>query len=493
MNFVKLKKPLFAPCFLIIVLLLSTCVSNPGGELFSSKVELNPALSGTLLINYLVSDSDSNTWISRAITDYLISELSDVEELTIISRDDLDAIMDEQSISLAGLTDKEVEIGKLLSADTILKGKYSVQNSRLLLNMRLIDSVSSKILYSFYIDEPINMLPHIQSKLLFDFYEYAGIPINMNRLAAKDYPVTKDDLNLYYRAEELYEAGRKDDSLSLIDILTSQNSLFTPAVELKNDIKGIANVSGKKIINNLDQELRNRYLYANQFINLQQYLYMSGYDIKIKEFTFDTPDGKDYVLGLKVAAVLKEDASKIVRQFIENNPYFGLGQHLGSRDDVYINFDSSMPNRGTFQIRADDNMKKMLGNDELRGSDYKFGDSYYSLSFLDEDNSPYWILDFYERGSSYYRENDDSVNRIFKDIEIIMTDFSTLLHSDVGYLSMYYKIDDLNFIICGLPRRLVENLIQIDLTLGMRRSDSASTWKSLDNAIHKRIFQDFIK
>ena len=63
-------------------------------------------------------------WLSKGLADMLISDLSGLPGIQIIERASLEKLLEEQALSLTGLTDEgsAVEVGKLLQANQLIYG-----------------------------------------------------------------------------------------------------------------------------------------------------------------------------------------------------------------------------------------------------------------------------------------------------------------------------------------------------------------------------------
>ena len=124
-------------------------------------------------IHVAVSDfvNKSNTlfldsW-ERSVPDLLRANLSGNEDLVILDRNRLDKVLEEQALTLSGLTDSSAiqSVGKLVGAEFILSGTVDKQNNEYVISADLIrvktGQVQTEIVRSAdreYLDEMIAML-----------------------------------------------------------------------------------------------------------------------------------------------------------------------------------------------------------------------------------------------------------------------------------------------------------------------------------------------
>jgi TolB-like protein len=78
-------------------------------------------------------------WLSAGLSDMLITDLGRTG-LPVVDRDDLNAVLEEQTLALSGITDDEAAaIGRILSADVLLSGAYAVSSGILRIDARIVD------------------------------------------------------------------------------------------------------------------------------------------------------------------------------------------------------------------------------------------------------------------------------------------------------------------------------------------------------------------
>ena len=111
---------------LIIVLLIVGCV-------FGDVISVTGFKNNTA--------NPKNDWIGEAIADNLTTDLSKIDKITVVSRSSLKDVLKEQKFAHSGLVeqDKSIEIGKMVGANILLSGDYTVFNGILIINGQFTD------------------------------------------------------------------------------------------------------------------------------------------------------------------------------------------------------------------------------------------------------------------------------------------------------------------------------------------------------------------
>jgi len=117
----------------------------------------------TLAVYYFTSndeDDDLSEYVRHGLTTEIANAIHDEDlDIKVISRQQLDQIMEEQSFQLADLVDEgtQVEIGELLGADLILAGQLDwVSDDTCHLNAQVIEVETGVVLggyvYDFWVE-----------------------------------------------------------------------------------------------------------------------------------------------------------------------------------------------------------------------------------------------------------------------------------------------------------------------------------------------------
>ncbi len=86
----------------------------------------------------------------------LIAELVDLGRFTVVSRERLNELLEEQSLSLSGAIDESsaVAIGRLIGVGGFIDGYATIANDRLTLSFTLVDTESGIIVWAGTFDGP---------------------------------------------------------------------------------------------------------------------------------------------------------------------------------------------------------------------------------------------------------------------------------------------------------------------------------------------------
>jgi len=79
--------------------------------------------------------------LSRTLSDFLVTDLSRIKNLTLVDRESSQAVIREMELAITGLVDEKnsPRLGQLLGASHLLTGKFLRQGNRYIVNYRLID------------------------------------------------------------------------------------------------------------------------------------------------------------------------------------------------------------------------------------------------------------------------------------------------------------------------------------------------------------------
>lgn len=104
-------------------------------------------------------------YIGKGISRLVAGELRKTEEIRIIEREKLKKVLDEQNLTLSGVTDEasQIELGKLLSADFIVIGEIIDMAGPLLFSVRLVDTSTGEVVWQDEISEQLTAYDYIGS------------------------------------------------------------------------------------------------------------------------------------------------------------------------------------------------------------------------------------------------------------------------------------------------------------------------------------------
>jgi TolB-like protein len=116
---------------------------------------LVPVAAHTLPVNIAFLSIDNLSanprydYLEGIIRGLLLFDLSGAQDINVVNRSDLDAILREQELQLSNLAEdqnKAIEVGRILGADYLLRGEYVFLGNDVLITVRLIDVVQARSL-----------------------------------------------------------------------------------------------------------------------------------------------------------------------------------------------------------------------------------------------------------------------------------------------------------------------------------------------------------
>ena len=97
-----------------------------------------------------LADDEKTNWLGSGISETLISKLSNVDEINVIERTQLNNLLKEQKIQLSGIVDEatSIEIGNMLGATVAVLGSYQVIGKMLRISGRFVNIETGEVLRS---------------------------------------------------------------------------------------------------------------------------------------------------------------------------------------------------------------------------------------------------------------------------------------------------------------------------------------------------------
>jgi len=235
------------PLLLIILLLLFN---------FTNAAEQERKL--TLLVQPFSGSGDkSSTWISRGVTDTVVSDLTRIRSINVVTEEDRRRTIKEMELAMTGITGDEGSrtSGLLTGADIIITGNCVVQKNSIRVTARIIKTGSGKIISSIKLDGVITDIFALQDNIVTSLIEETrksgseGFLIpeisaeDKTRIAAKTIPKITS-FELYSKALSLAESDPAG-ALKLCDMAVDSQPDYYEAVILGAYIE---NISGRPSI-----------------------------------------------------------------------------------------------------------------------------------------------------------------------------------------------------------------------------------------------------
>jgi len=109
------------------------------------------------------------SWISAGMTDTVITDLTSIQNISVVSNQDRKRVLEEMRLILSGLVeeDRMIKIGKLTGAQVIFTGSYLVSGNRIRVHARLVNAETGKVESSTKIDGTLDSIFDLQDKVVF--------------------------------------------------------------------------------------------------------------------------------------------------------------------------------------------------------------------------------------------------------------------------------------------------------------------------------------
>jgi TolB-like protein len=125
--------------------------------------------AGTVAIGYFDnnSGSDSYEYLRKALADMLITDLSVARSIRIVERAQLEVLLQELSLSESRFIDPTtaLTIGRGLSADYVLTGAYTIVDTALRIDARLVRTETGEVVLAREVDGPLARFFALQKDL----------------------------------------------------------------------------------------------------------------------------------------------------------------------------------------------------------------------------------------------------------------------------------------------------------------------------------------
>ena len=159
---------------LVLVVLTITC---------SQSVEASAR--GTKAIAVLPFENSSGLEklepLKEGLRDLITADLSKVKGITVVERENLERIIKEQKLSLEGLVEKknQIKVGKLVGANVMLAGGFSLSDSKLKINAHLLDVETTQLVNSEEVTGEVSKIIDLQRQLVLKLVKDLDLKIEL--------------------------------------------------------------------------------------------------------------------------------------------------------------------------------------------------------------------------------------------------------------------------------------------------------------------------
>jgi len=144
----------------------------------------------TLAVLYFDNNSGDATLdpLSKGFADMLITDLSGAEQVTVVEREKLQALLDESKLQRSKFFDPKtaVKIGKGLGATHVVTGAFITSAPQMRIDVRLIDIATSKVVLGSKVRGPAKDIFDLEQKLVAQFLGQLNL-----KFFPDDLPTTK--------------------------------------------------------------------------------------------------------------------------------------------------------------------------------------------------------------------------------------------------------------------------------------------------------------
>ena len=182
--------------------------------------------------------------LKKGLADMLITDLSNINMLTIVERDKIEAILQEQKLNNSKDFNPNTasKIGKLLGAQIILTGGYFEMMGSLRVDARFIDVQTGKILKADGVDGETNNFFKLQKQLTWKIIKNLDTKVSDEEKSfianqEKQNKLTFEDSKLYSDALDFYDKKNNKKAIELLDKIIKKYPEFQAAKIAREKIK----------------------------------------------------------------------------------------------------------------------------------------------------------------------------------------------------------------------------------------------------------------
>lgn len=210
--------------------------------IFSLTFVLNTSNATTLAISYFDNNSGISKYnsLSKGIADMLITDLSKLENITIVEREKLESLLNEIKLGQTKYFDPQTaqKLGKGLGAESILTGAFLIVDNMLRIDARLIDVETSQIIMAEQVSGITTDFFRLHAELVNKLSKSLKIPRQqINAIQANFSPVDVDAVVAYSDAIDANDQGLSEDALNILENTVKEYPEFIQAKSKLDKLK----------------------------------------------------------------------------------------------------------------------------------------------------------------------------------------------------------------------------------------------------------------
>lgn len=191
----------------------------------------------TLSVLYFTNTAKNtdHQWLSRGLTDMVVSDLGSLGKITLVEREELEKLLAEQEFMTSGMADasQAPALGKILGADRLVYGSFVVLGPQIRLDAKAVDpatgAVKATASASGSFEKLLDLVPDLARKLAAGLGLVAEVPAVSGTMPASGSPRVLSSAKAYYTGELLLESGDYKGAVKLFTEAVELDPLFTRA------------------------------------------------------------------------------------------------------------------------------------------------------------------------------------------------------------------------------------------------------------------------
>lgn len=182
--------------------------------------------------------------LGQALSGMVTTDLVDVPALVLVERARLDVVLDELSLARRGVVDPSTaaRVGRGLGADLLLQGSYTVVGDTLLLDARVVDVETSRVLGAADAQGAVTDFVAVEKELVTDLLATLDVSLDgaaTRRLMLRAPTEAWEALSSYGSGLDAQRAGRLDDARAAFERAVATDPAFALATTALSELRGV--------------------------------------------------------------------------------------------------------------------------------------------------------------------------------------------------------------------------------------------------------------
>lgn len=184
----------------------------------------------TITVGQMLARRGEQAWLSKAISDLIIKNLSVVNDFTVLEREKMQVFLNELGLERSGMIDQSsaLRLGRVAKVNQVVYGNYELNGEQLSLVLFLLDLKTNTVLRTVHSEGNIKDLAVLVNKLVLEFLNQQNVNISEEQLARIRFQAT-DSIQAtehFYRGIDYYDRGEYADALAEFMIASQQDPQY---------------------------------------------------------------------------------------------------------------------------------------------------------------------------------------------------------------------------------------------------------------------------